>query len=74
MARQIESSLRNNVPDDSSRKKKFFLILARPKCDGSRERAPTGTPYNGLYGEAPPERDPFQASAAGVPQGRNFTS
>ena len=32
-----------------------------------------GTPYNGLYGEAPPERgNLFQAS--GILKGREFTS
>ena len=36
-----------------------FLSVTRKKltCDPQSPRA--GTPYNGLYGEAPPERDTF---------------
>ena len=32
-----------------------------------------GTPYNGLYGEAPPERGTF-LQAGGMKKGRDFTS
>ena len=33
-----------------------------------------GTPYNGLYGEAPPERGQYLSQASGIKKGRDFTS
>ena len=37
----------------------YFVSVCVPHCSDATPRGGGGTPYNGLYGEAPPERGTF---------------
>ena len=50
----------------------IYIITLSVTYAGKKRGRVVGTPYDGLYGEAPPERGTFQAF--GVRKGRDFTS